>query len=325
MRWKTVSEHGRLIGEREARQKAEETLAFDIGNLPHLGEVQTEEEEFVFPLEIRYPRVIFDEEGEEPIEVKFMSLENLGEIRVDAETGEVERPHLPDIEAKIRNRKREIENAVQRALVRAEAQKFSQLPFPEHRYTPILDILSHLLVEGPIESDELEEIGAVGEEKYREYAGLLSDVGLVRWENDSIEGDDYLIELKTRGLSLPEQLNAAMAHFFEHGAERIEAIREILGPHLILSGYYYRRAIELANLPKVDEDEFDEVLDYNYYGKDRREKRFKLSRYLIQLEQVGLLESQNGTGPTRWIGTNNVRREVLKEEELLEPVIEIIA
>jgi len=319
------SDSGRLITEKEAREKAQETLAFEIGNLPRLGEVEVTESEYVFPLEIRLPRVIFDKAREEPVEVKFMSSESLGEIHIDAATGEVERPHIHEIESQIRRQKKQVENTVQKALVRSSAKKFSRLPFPEHRYTPILDVLSHLIIEGPITVQELEDMSSVDAEKYRDYIDMLAEVDLVRWADDRVEADNILIELKAEEREPPKLLNAAMAHFFERGADHIDTIQEILGPHLILSGHYYRRALELDNMPRMKEREFDEVMRWNYSGNNRVQKRFKLSRYLIQLEDVGLLSSENGTGPRKWYGTDEVKHDVLRQDELLAPISEVIA
>lgn len=315
----------RLIGENEARKIAEETLAFEIGNLPRLGEVEVTDTEYVYPLEIRLPRVIFDEDREQPVDIKFMSSQSLGELRVDAASGEVERPHLHQIEAQIRRKRMEVETAVQKALVKASAEQFSHLPFPEHRYTPILDVLSHLIIEGPITEEELSEMNSVDEQKYQDYVDMLAEVDLVRWEGGRVEADNILIELQTEEQDPPVLLNSAMAHFFSAGADHIETIREILGPHLILSGHYYRRSLELEEMPRMAEQEFDEVIQWNYSGNDRVQKRFKLSRYLIQLEDVGLLESHNGTGPREWEGLEDVRQGVLRQDKLLSPISEIIA
>lgn len=314
-----------IIGEREARRKAEETLAFEIGNLPRLGDVETTESEYVFPLEIRLPRVIFDEDRKRPVEVKYLSSETIGNIRVDAVTGEVERPHLNQIESNIRRERKVVEEAVQKALVRSSAAKFSKLPFPEHRYTPILDILSHIILEGPIGDEELEELNAVGEQKYRDYVEILKDVDLVRTREGQIEADDVLIELQANQSKPPKLLNGALAHFFEAGADNIETIREILGPHLIISAFYYQTSLVDGGVPSMTAEEFEEVLERHYYGNDLVEKRFKLSRYLVQLEDVGLLKSSTGVDRPSWSGKKKVRQNLLREDEMLSPIAEIIA
>lgn len=319
------TDDGRFIGKREARRKAEEVVAFDIGNLPRLGDVEETDSEYVFPLEIRLPRVIFNEDRKRPVDVKFMSSESIGNIRVDAVTGEVDRPHLNQIESNIRRERKIVEDAVQKALVRSSAAKFSKLPFPEHRYTPILDILSHLILEGPITNEEFDQFNAVSEQKYRDYVAMLEDVDLVRTKEDRIEADNVLIELRANETKPPKLLNGALAHFFEAGANNITTIREILGPHLILSAFYYQNAIISEGEPQMSEDEFEEILERHYYGHDLTEKRFKLSRYLIQLEDVGLLVSSADVDRPTWSGESTVTKNLLRQDDLLDPIAEIIA
>jgi hypothetical protein len=54
-------------------------------------------------------------------------------------------------------------------------------------------------------------------------------------------------------------------------------------------------------------------------------KKFKLAHYLIQLEDVGLLESDDEDGPRTWEGDDDVWNDILREQDLLEPASEIIA
>lgn len=313
------------IDEESAKIKAQKELAHEIGNLPYMGDVVYEDEEYVFPLHIRLPRVIFDEDRKRPVDVKFMSSKRIGEIRVDAESGELTRTRIHDIKTNIRKQKRVIEEAVQKALVRSSARKFSRLPFPELRYTPILDVLSHLLLEGAVSDDQLQQMSSQYEKNYRDYIDGLVDVGLARMKDDHLEADDILIEIRAQEPSPPKQLNAAMAHFFEEGANDIETIHKILGPYLALSGYYYMQALQSGEMPKLTEGDFKNQMDRAYRGSDRELKKFKLAHYLIQLEEVGILESEMDTGPRTWKGTEDVWDDVLEEQDLLEPVSEVIA
>lgn len=313
------------IDEDRAKIKAQKELAHEIGNLPYLAEVEYEEDTYVFPLHIRLPRVIFGESRNEPIEVKFMSSERIGEIRIDAESGDLNRTQIHDIKTNIRRQKRVIEETVQKALVRSSARKFSKLPFPELRYTPILDILSRLLLEGAIAEEELERLTDQYEQSYRDYIGTLVDVGLARMTDTHLEADDFLIELRAQESALPEQLNAAMAHFFEEGAGNIETIRQILGPYLTLAGHYYMQVLESGGMPEMVEDEFRQQINKAYRGSDRELKKFKLAHYLIQLEDVELLQSDMDTGVRTWVGEEEVREDILREQDMLEPMSEVIA
>lgn len=313
------------IDEERAKVKAQQELAHEIGNLPYIEDVEVEDDEYVFPLHIRLPRVIFDENRKRPVEVKFMSSKRIGEIRIDPESGDLTRTRIHDIKTNIRKQKRVIEEAVQKALIRSSARKFSKLPFPELRYTPILDVLSRLLLEGAVSEEQLEQMSAQYEKSYRDYIESLIDVGLARMQDDHLEADDILIEIRAREPAPPAQLNAAMAHFFEEGVNDLETIHQILGPYLALAGYYYTQVLESGEMPRLTEDEFEDQMDKVYRGSDRELKKFKLAHYLIQLEQVGILESEMDTGPRTWRGTEEVWDQVLQEQELLEPVSEVIA
>jgi len=321
------------IGEHEAKKRAEELLVSEVGNIPRLGDVQYEEGMYVYPLVTRMPRVILDEEGKEVVDVRYLSGNRVGEIRVDARTGEVDRSRLSDIRKDIRSQELQIEEAVQKALVSASATHFANLPFPEHRYTPILDILSEVIVDGDFRMGWLKDLGLDEYEKYQEYVEMLEDVNLIRNNDGLVEPDDVLIRILTEDSGTVEEmemdtpskeLNVAMAHFFREGSENIEAIQGILGPHLHLSGVCYRRAIEIEEMPMVGEGALRDKLDRKYSGRDAKQKKFKMSRYLVQLEQVGLLESHKQQDGYVWKGKEGIRNEMLKQS-YLEPAGELIA
>jgi len=116
-----------------------------------------------------------------------------------------------------------------------------------------------------------------------------------------------------------------MAHFLEEGAGDIETIRQILGPYLTLAGHYYMQVLESGEMPEMTEDEFRHQINKAYRGSDRELKKFKLAHYLIQLEDVELLQSDMDTGPRTWTGKSEVREDILREQDMLEPMSEVIA
>lgn len=314
------------ISEEKAEVKAEKTLRYEIGSLPHLGTPEYSDGEYVFPIKISLPRVIFDENRENPIDVRYLSEEKVGKIRVDAEEGEVvDRTTVWKVDRKIRQKRKEVDEAVQKALVKAEAEKFSLLPFPEHRYTPIQDLLSEVILSGQIVSSELDDLGIDNREKYEKYVETLSEVKLLRWEENRITAGDYLIEIEAQTNRPSDALDGALAHFFEQGVNNFEMIEQILGPYLILAGYYYRRSIESDQLPQISTKEFRQELRSKYTGKTREVKSFKLSRYLLQLESIEILESVSDRGGREWTGKSDVLAEVLQQEEELRPISEVIA
>lgn len=315
----------RPITEEEARAKAEEILAFEIGNLPRLGELEVEEKEYVFPLLIRTPRVIFDEDRSQPQDVRFLSKEKVGTIQVHSETGEVSRTSLREIQKRVRAQQLELEELVEKALVRSSAERFSRLSFPDHRFTPVLDLLSRVLMDCSVPHDRLDEMKAVNKKKYLRYVDLLNEVNLLRSTDAGIEADDVLIEME-RDLGDPDDVSqAALGHLYREGIHEIDRIRQILGPYLNLGTYYYFRVLESDEFPAMTKEEFEQVLERHYTGEDRSQKLFKLPRYLIQLERVGILESFSKNGERAWKGRAEVREDLYEEDEILEPYIEAFA
>lgn len=87
-----------MLTEEEARRLAEEELRFNIGTFPHISEFRYSEKAAVYvaELSLSYPRPPVDEDDE----LTFDPAEVIGEIQVDAETGEVTRTPLDVIEAR---------------------------------------------------------------------------------------------------------------------------------------------------------------------------------------------------------------------------------
>lgn len=322
----SVESDNGMIPQEVAAQEAEKTLRFEIGNLPHLGTPERTDGEYVFPIQIRVPRVIFDENQEDPIDVRFMSSEEIGEIRVDGTSGEVvDRTKIPTIERRIRNKKKQVDEAVQKALVKASAQKFSLLPFPEHRYAPIQDLLAEVILNGQITVERLDSLGNKERNKYERYIETLSEIGLLRWEDGRITANDHLIEIEAQTGRPSKALEGALAHFFEQGANNLDMIRSILKPYLTIAGYYYRRSLEMDNLPRIPERQFRQEIESAYTGQQGRQKSFKVSRYLLQLEEVGILLSESENGNRAWVGSQDVRSKLLQQREELDTIAEVIA
>lgn len=334
------------IPESEAKKEAEITLRKNIGNIPHLGipEYNENEEEYVFPILVSLPRILF-EEGEievEAVDVRFMSEMEVGEIRVDGRDGSINgRTKARTVNEKISEREYEIEIAVQKALIKASAKRFSRLPYPTHRYTPIIDILAEVILEGEVDASQFVAFGADEREKYDEHLQTLVEVDLVTRDGNEIHPSNDLIEIQSSDsmdsdeTELPDDsnqrklpshvLNEAMAILLERRIDDIEMLHEILGPHLKIAGYYYRRALEINGLPKLTKNDVKNHFSGRYHGERGRLKVFKLSRYLLQLEEVGLVKSQVHLGQRVWIGDSTIKSAVEDQEEQLAPALEIIA
>lgn len=306
----------------EARRYAEKEVRYGLGTFCRLkeGEFDKEDGEYIFPLVTRSPRIIEDQQGE-VVDVRYYDELDLGEVKVDGLTGEVSRPPLPTVRSEIREQKEEVEIAVQKALVSAAGDKFSHLPFPENQYSPLQDILSELLLKGHIKWDLLQDMDEGRDnEPYQTYTQNLIQIDLASRQGDSITDGNILIDLNDRTESFQKALNAAMGRYFQHNIGEFGMIKRTLGPYLVIAGHYYRLSLELEEMPLIKEEELRDAIYQEYSGREQMEKLMKLSRYLIQLEEVGILESVHDRGTRYWSGNEEIRDEMIERSEFLAPM-----
>ena len=312
------------VSEKDAIKFAYDVIRSELGSIPYPGKPRLEEGTWVVPITARYPRVLSDVARDVPEKVRFMNFEDIGEIKIDANKGElIYRPKYYEISNTIKENLERVRTTVEMALVKVGANRFAKLPFPEHIHTPIVDILSWILINDKIDvSEDLSSIGIDDKEKYIQNIGLLETVGLVRRSGNLIIPDNNLVEIETTYQTLPEQISNSMSFFFEKGYASIDSIKQVLGPHLTITGFCYETALEYGGLVPINYGAIDRMITDVY----RQEvKRFKLPRYLIQLESVGLLEETTISGKTVWKGKEDIFDRIQGEEEILQPVRKFLA
>jgi hypothetical protein len=307
------------LNEKHARKYAYDIIRRDLGSTPYPGKPRLENGTWVVPIHVKYPRILSDKTGEIPEKARFMNFENVGEIRIDATKGSMmDRSSYYDVRSAIQEQLEKVRTTVEMALVKVGANRFAQLPFPEHMHTPIVDILSWVLLNDKIDiSEDLSVIGEVDREKYLQHISVLESTGLIRKSGNLIIPGNSLVEIERDSKTLSEKISHAMAFFFEKGYSFIESIKQVLGPHLAITGFCYEMALEYGEVRHIDYKSIERMILQRY----RQElKRIKLPRYLIQLESVGLLEEAKVSGKSVWKAKINIFESIQGEEEILYPI-----
>lgn len=316
------------ISEDEARRYAEDVVRSELGMFLRLGdgEYNRSENEYQFNLVIRSPKTIRDAPNGEVADVRFFSELDLGQVTVDGKSGEVARPNIPTIKSKIRNQEEQVEIAVRKALVSAAGHRFAHLPFPENQYAPLEDILSHVLLHGTLSMDDISMMDADRDNRrYHEYTQNLLELDLLSQDGNTLTSGDVLIGIEDECESYQEAINTAIGRYFEHNLGEFDTINRTLGPYLVIASRYYRRALELEELPLIDEDELRQSIISEYSGKEQRQKLMKFYRYLVHLENVGILRSVNQGGKRLWVGDDEVDNLLREQTEYLGPVQTLLA
>jgi hypothetical protein len=315
---------GPPVGDEEAWKKALDIIRSFYGNIPYPGKPVLEAGIWKIPIIARYPRVLVNEIENLPEKVRFMVFEDLGEIKIIANTGEIEeKPSFWQLQSSIKDKLDLIQNTVFKALVKVGASKFSTLPLSEHMHTPIEDILSRLLVNNTIDLDL--DLGALTHEyraKYLQHISYLKFVGLVRVTGSIVEPDNALIEIEKRSRTITQALSESLAYFFANGYENLETIKQVIGPHLIVTGSIYQRSIECGEATFLRTRSIEDAVRNFYSGQPF--KVFKVPRYLVQCVSVGLIETKSIAGEEFWGGTEEIFHQIMAEEEILWPIREYI-
>jgi hypothetical protein len=309
------------ISKEEARKTAYQMIKESFGNIPSIGAMNydSSSNSWLIQINAKYPRITFDKIQERPKKVRFMNFENLGMIKIDANTGVItEKPRYYDLRGEIIKKIDLIHTTVQKALVKTGANKFSKLPLSEHMHTPIEDIVSILLIKDKIDlTRDFSGISSEDFEKYLKNIEMLTRVGLVRRNENLIIPDNALIEIEQSVEEVAIKLSKALAYFFFVGYEYIESIKQVLGPHLTISGYIYEKSLEYGEITEVG---YGEIIENIQFAHTQPLKMVKLPRYLIQLSEVGLIDTTVLKGENFWTPREDIFTDVIRQESILAPV-----
>jgi hypothetical protein len=323
------------VSENEARRLAMDAVRYNLGTYPRLGtgEFNQEELQYEYPILLRSPKLILDGTKENAIDLRYLSPVEVGEVIVDARSREVDYPTKRQVKSELEDYEESLNEAIQKALVRASGSSLSHLPFPENQYAPLQDILSEVILNGEIAKDALKMMDAEADkDKYSKYLDSLIELDLLTRRDLVYRSGDVLDTIQEkdtfRGHELKthhDELNAALGLYFEHNVGEFDMIKRTLGPYLALAGFYYRRAMELGELPVIQESDLRNGIKLEYTGKERQEKLFKTSRYLIQLEDVGVLKTVYQNGERFWDGNDKVFDQLKTSTDQLGPVTELFS
>jgi hypothetical protein len=319
----------------EARRIAMEEVRFNLGTYLRLddGEFNEEEFEYTFPIILQSPKLILDEDKENAVDLRFLDPIEVGTVTVDANTKDVDRPTSSQVKKELKDYEKELHTAVQKALVRASGSSLTHLPFPENQYAPLRDILSEVILNGEITVTSLEMMDSYEDgEKYQKHIDSLVELDLLKRGGDVLRSGDVLNTIQEKDKfeghevkTHQDELNAALGQYFEHNVGEIKMIKRTLGPYLALAGFYYRRALELNKLPAIKERDLRDGILFEYNGRKQQKKLFKMSRYLVQLEEIGVLTSVYQNGERYWVGDDTTFKRLKATADQLGPVTELFS
>ncbi len=310
------------VNKKDAERFAREFILSNYGNIPSVGEIIEEEDYYIVPIQVFYPKIIIDEITGEPKKVRFLKIGKVGEILIDKIKGNIlEKPAFYDIRRNIKNKLEFIYSTIEKALVKIGADRFSKLPFATHMHTPFIDIFSWLIINDKLELKDLELMIQAEEDldKYLSIIDTLVNLKLLEKEGSVIFPGNIFIGIEEKYKTVHEQLEAALAYFYKEGYEDIETIRWVLGPHLTISRIIYEKSLEYEDILPLKTSEIKQKFSEFYPKK----YVLKLPRYLIQLEGIDMINSETKRGEIIWYGNIDIFKRLTKDP-IIDPVMSIM-
>ncbi len=310
------------IDEDAARKLALLEIRETLGTIPVPGDPRRDDSHWVIPIVVRYPRAIFSAEAKAPERMRFMDFGELGKVKLDSQTGEiVDRTRYYDLQHRIQDRLTEIRNTVEKALVKSSAERFARMAFPEHMHSPVLDLLSWIMIHGELGSPKLESLAGPESGKYIRYVRMLETVGLLEMRDDLIAPTSYFIEIESQQKSLNDRVTDALSFYYSRGYEQIDSIRQFVGPQLMVSGFVYEASLGVDEPIATPYSDIERAL---HEGYRETKKVLQLPRYLAQLEGVELLVRTSSVREPAWQPSAEAYGKFLEESHLLEPVLSLL-
>jgi len=185
-------------------------------------------------------------------------------------------------------------------------------------HSPIEDILAYLLLKDKIDLDsEISSLAPEEKERYKKNIDLLISTGLIRKNEHLVIPDNALIEIERSPGNISSKMKKALSYFFSRGYDNISSIQQVLGPYLTISGFIYGKCIEYDEVIPVEFHEIQTAIQQNY---GQLIKQMKIPRYLIQLNEVGLIDQNVIGGDDVWLPKPEILRELKLEDTILDPV-----
>lgn len=169
------------VSKAEAIDIARRHLSENIGQTPVPGVPYQRDSNWIVPIDVCYPRMIFDLQTNKPKSRRYLYFRDLANLEVSAKDGSVTSPKIPTLEKLIGDQLIEVRTSVEKALTKVASKEFAKLHYAAHMTTPLTDIMSIIIMDGEIDTAQWSLSSESYEDgKYQSSIELLTKVGLVQ-------------------------------------------------------------------------------------------------------------------------------------------------
>ncbi len=278
----------------EALKLAKSFVTDNIGQTPVPRAPTLEKDVWVIPLDVCYPKMIFDAETHLPKTRRFLYFKELATLKVSAKTGKVlSYPDAPEMNSIIRNKLDNVRERVEEAITKVAAYNLAKVPFAAHMASPIEDIIATVILRNEFNLTALKNQSDDDQRKYGTVKDLLCEVNLLQEADNFLTRGPAFIELEQKWenegvTNIAKQFEEAIGYVFSVGYMHHKTISTVLGTYLDLCGLIYENSLENDRITPILYDDLERS-----FQMINASKIMKLDRYTVQLTDVGMIDSRS--------------------------------
>jgi len=310
------------ISKAEAIDIARIHLSENLGQTPVPGIPHQRDSTWIVPIDVCYPRMIFEAHTNQPRARRYLFFRDLAQMEVSAKDGSVIAPKIPTLEKLIGDQLTVVRTSVEKALTKVASREFARLHYAAHMTTPLTDIMSIIIMDGEIDTTELNSNSDESNEwKYQPSVDLLVNVGLIQSVGRLYTPGPAYVELEAKWAQksitdVSSQLEDSIGYAFVAGYQHYDIIKRVIGTHLNVAGAIYENSIENNKPTSIPFDDLKNAI-LDVIGDA---KAIKLNRYVVQLQEIGLIDVEGLPGERVIVPKTVVYDRLSGEDEILAPV-----
>lgn len=248
-----------------ATQAVRRYVSANYGELVNVDEPRFDKDRGIWEAELvsYYPRIIRDDKRPSEPYIKFVFLQNLGRVELDANLNIMSASSRADCSRVVEERFSMLRQRAERIMVQASARNFASLTETQHVLAPIVKIIDNLL-DRESKVPEISFKDLIGEnERLSRYLDLLAEVGIVEKVESGYNSGRMFVEFLSKYRDDYDSLvRATLAHLIREGYPALRSVFDIrqLEPSIHVDNTYYWPALEADKIVYSRRDN----LRYNY-------------------------------------------------------------
>ncbi len=264
-------------------------------------------------LESTYPRIINDDAEPEARVVRYMTIGNIGVIRLDESLNVIEATPEVEVNETLVLRLSAWRQLAEKVIVDASSKELAQVGQLKEHLSPIVRIVTRLLrADGLIPNEEIAEESR--SKRMKQYLNLLEQSELVRRVDEGYAAGNLLIALRKESNDKKECMTNVLASVLKYNYSTLRQVFDIrtFEPYIHADNCYYSPAIQAGHLLHRSEDSL--IRQYvKWYGQ---RSKMSLIQILDELADVQALEKDGNY----FVGREDLFKEMLASQQSLMSV-----